>query len=170
MANLIREQRIIDNNKRALIKYVFVSDGTAASNVTLLDASTLKFALNTNGYIMTSNTNPKANYRTTIKRIFGNATSPTPGSYYKIQWQGDANSEIITFASTPFDYNFDSMGTGAVISNPEANAIGDILLTTNNIGTGNTFTLFIDLRKNSEDYDAGQSADPVAFNRGPAAP
>ena len=42
MANLIREQRIVDNNKRALIKYVFVSDGTAASNVILLNASNPK--------------------------------------------------------------------------------------------------------------------------------
>ena len=31
-------------------------------------------------------------------------------------------------------------------------------------------TIFIDLRKDNRDYDAGQTADPVAFNRGPAAP
>ena len=61
------------------------------------------------------------------------------------------------------------MGDGAVISNPEANATGNILISTANIGTGNTFTLFVDLRKDSRDYDAGQTADPVAFNRGPAA-
>jgi hypothetical protein len=169
MANLLTGQRIIDNNKRALIKLVFVSDGTAQSNVTLVDASTLRFAMNANSQIMQANTHPKSAYRTTIKRIFGNATAPVAGSYYKIQWEGDANSEIITFASTPFDYNFDAMGDGAVISNPEANATGDILLSTNNIGAGNTFTLFIDLRKDGRDYDSGQTADPVAFNRGPAA-
>ena len=169
MANLIREQKLVDTNKRALIKYVFISDGSAAANAVLLDASTLKNALNANGYIMTSNVNKKTNYRTTVKRVFGNATATGPGSYYKLQWQGDSNSEIITFSTTPFDYDFASMGDGAVISNPEANATGNILLTTTNIGTGNTFTLFVDLRKDSRDYDAGQTADPVAFNRGPAA-
>ena len=168
MANLIREQKLIDTNKRALIKYVFISDGTAAANTILIDAGSLKNALNANGYIMTSGTDRKSNYRTTIKRIFGNATAAA-GSYYKLQWQGDANSEIMTFSSTPFDYDFASMGDVAVISNPEANATGNILITTANIGTGNTFTLFIDLRKDSRDYDAGQTADPVAFNRGPAA-
>lgn len=165
MANLIREHRLIDNNKRALIKYVFISDGTAAANVTLLNASSLRYALNANGYIMSSNTNPLSNYRTSIKRIFGNATAPAPGSYYKLQWKGDANSEIIVFASTPFDYNFNINGDTALINNPEANATGDILLSTNNIGTGNTFTLYIELKKDNRDYDAGQSADPVAFNR-----
>lgn len=170
MANLIREQRLIDNNKRALLKYVFISDGTAESNTTLVDVSSLNFAMNTNNYIMSSNTDPKNIYRTTIKRIFGNSTASAPGSYYKIQWQGATNSEIMTFSSTPFDYNFDSMGTGAVIPNPEASSNGDILFSTNNIGIGNTFTLFIDIRKDGRDYDSGQSADPVAFNKGPAAP
>jgi hypothetical protein len=165
MANLIREQRLIDNNKRALIKYVFISDGTAASNTTLVDASSLNYALNANGYIMSSNNNPLSNYRTYIKRIFGNGTAPAPGSYYKLQWAGAANSEIIVFASTPFDYNFNINGDSALITNPEANATGDILLSTNNIGTGNTFTLFIELKKDNRDYDAGQSADPTAFNR-----
>jgi len=165
MANLVREHRLIDNNKRALIKYVFISDGTAASNVTLVDASSLKYALNSNGYIMSSNTNPLSNYRTSIKRIFGSSTASAPGSYYKLQWTGDANSEIITFASTSFDYNFNINGDTALISNPEANATGDIVFSTNNIGAGNTFTLFVELKKDNRDYDAGQSADPTAFNR-----
>jgi hypothetical protein len=169
MANVLNGQRLVDNNKRALIKLVFVSDGSAESNTVLIDVSTLRFAMNSNNMIMQSNTHPKSTYRTTIKRIFGNATAPDPGSYYKLQWQGDANSEIITFSSTPFDYNFDAMGDGAVIPNPEGNTSGDILISTKNIGSGNTFTLFIDLRKDGRDYDSGQTADPVAFNRGPAA-
>lgn len=165
MANLVKEHKIIDNSKRALIKYVFLAD-TAAANSTLVDVSMLRNALNVNNYIMTSNTNPKTTYRTTIKRVYGSAKA---NAYFKIQWIGDANSEIITIPTGNFDYSFDSMGDGAVINNPEANSIGDILYSIITPSSADTLTLFIDLRKDARDYDAGQTADPVAFNRGPAA-
>jgi hypothetical protein len=162
MANKLIEQKIVDNNKRSLIKYVFLCDGTAEANTLLVDASNLRFSLNANGYIMQSNTHPKASYRTTIKRVFG--TSKSSG-YVKLQWGGDANSEILTVSSPTFDYSFENMGDGAVISNPEANATGDILFSTVSAAANDCFTLFVDLRKNSEDYDSGQTADPYAFNR-----
>lgn len=162
MANTIREQRLIDSNKRALIKYVILSDGTQESNTVLMDASTLAFSLNANGYIMTSNTHPKSNYKTTVRKI--KAYSRTSGSI-RLKWHGDANSEIITFGSASVDFNFEN--DGAVIWNPEANATGDILISTANVAFGDTVTLFLDIKKNSEDYDAGQTADPYAFNRRP---
>ena len=166
MANLIREQRIIDSNKRALIKYVMTLD-TAIANTTLVDASSLNLALNTNGYIMTSNTDQRNLYRTTIKRIFGSAKA---NAYIKLQWQGATNSEIVTISTGQFDYDFQSMGDGATIPNPEASANGDILITVVTPSSADAATIFFDLRKDSRDYDAGQTADPVAFNRGSAAP
>jgi hypothetical protein len=162
MANVIREQRLVDSNKRALLKYVILSDGTQESNTILVDASSLAFSLNANGYIMQSNTHPKSNYRTTVKKI--KAYSKNTGSV-RLKWHGDANSEIITFGSASVDFNFEN--DGAVISNPEANASGDILISTLGMATGDTVTIFLDLKKNSEDYDAGQTADPYAFNRRP---
>lgn len=167
MANIIREQRIIDNNKRTLIKYVFISDGTAESNTRLVDASTLSGALNVNNQIMVSNTHPKTNYRTTIRKIFGQAKA---NGFFTLNWQGDSNSQIVTVADGRIDYNFEVMGDNAVVPNPEANATGDILLTSYNNKAGDAFTIILDLRKNSEDYHAGQFNDPTAFNRGPAAP
>ena len=166
MANLIREQRIIDNNKRALIKYVMTLD-TAVANTVLVNASTLNLALNTNGYIMSSNTDPKSQYRTTIKRVFGNAKA---NAYIKLQWQGATNSEIITISSGNFDYSFDNMGDGATIPNPEASSNGHILMTVVTPSSADAATIFLDLRKDGRDYDSGQTADPVAFNRGRAAP
>ena len=71
MTNLLREQRIVDNAKRALIKYVFVYVDTAEANTLLVDVSTLSGALNTSGFIMTSNTDIRSLYKTMIKRIFG---------------------------------------------------------------------------------------------------
>jgi hypothetical protein len=166
MANILTEQRLVDNNKRTLVKYVYNID-SASANVKLLNASNLAFALNTNGYIMTSNNDIKSNYRTTIKRIFGQAKA---NAYIKLQWRGDANSDIVTIPNGRFDFNFDPMGDGAVIKNPEANATGDILISAITPSSADTLTLFLDLRKDNRDYDAGQTADPVAFNRGRAAP
>lgn len=163
MANLIREQRIIDTNKRALLKYVFISDGTSEANSVLVDVSTLQYALNANGYIMQSGTHPKEKYRNTIRRIF--SVGGGEGSI-KLHWHGDANSEIIILPSRSVDLDFEPMGGGAVITNPEANSTGDILLSTTNVSSGDYFTIILDLRKDSSDYDAGQTADPAAFNSG----
>jgi hypothetical protein len=160
MANIIREQKLIDSNKRALIKYIILSDGTQEANTRLVDASNLAFSLNANGYIMSSNTHAKSNYRTTIKKI--KAYSRTSGSI-RLKWEGDGNSEIIVFGSTSVDFNFEN--DGAVISNPEATATGDILISTANVVFGDAITIFLDLKKDSRDYDAGQTADPYAFNR-----
>lgn len=165
MANLIRQQNLIDSNKRALLKYVLISDGTQSANTLLVDASMLRYSLNANGYIMSGNTHTKTNYRTNVKRVFGSATLGS-GASIKLQWQGDSNSEIVTIGTGSFDYSFDSVGDNATISNPEANATGDILITTKNLTANDVATFFIDLRKNSEDYDAGQTADPFAFNKG----
>jgi hypothetical protein len=166
MANVIREQRLIDNQKRTLVKYVATLD-TAAANTILLDTSSLRFSLNTSGQVMTANTNIKGNYRTTIKRIYGQAKA---NAYFKILWQGSNTADIITINTGNFDYSFDSMGDGAVIANPETTSNGNILLNVVTPSSADTLTLFIDLRKDNRDYDAGQTADPVAFNRGPAAP
>lgn len=166
MANVIDQQKLIDNNKRALIKYTATLD-TASANSVLLDASTLAYALNTSGKIMTGGVDKKTNYRTSIKRIFGTSKANT---YVKLQWQGDTNSSIVILQSGGFDYDFQSMGDGATIANPEANATGNILMTVVTPASTDSLTLFIDLRKDSRDYDAGQTADPVAFNLGPAAP
>lgn len=161
MANVIREQKLIDSNKRALLKYVILSDGTQESNTRLLDASSLQFALNATGVI--SQTNPKSNYRSSIKKI--KAYSKTAGSI-RLKWEGDANSEIITFGTGSVDFNFEN--DGAVITNPEANATGDILISTLGLTSGDAITIFLDIRKDSLDYDAGQTADPYAFNnKGP---
>lgn len=162
MANLIREQRLVDNNKRTLLKYVFISDGTTNANSVLVDVSTLRFAMNANGYIMQSNTHPKSAYRTTITRIFSVGRG---NGALKLQWHGDANSEIIVIPAGSVDLTFEGLG-GGVISNPEANSTGDILLSTSNVSTGEHFTVLIDLKKDARDYDAGQTADPAAFNSG----
>lgn len=166
MANVIKEERLIDSTKRALIKYVITSDGTPAANNVLLDVSTLNYALNTSGHIMTSNTNPLSCYRTSIKRIFGYGTSNTGGTIM-LKWHANGqNTDIVGIGAGQFDYNFDAMGDGAIIKNPhpDANTTGDILYSSS-YGSG-VVTLFVDIKKDNKYYSAGQHALPSDFNYG----
>jgi hypothetical protein len=163
MANVITEHKIIDENKRALIKYSFLSDGSQVSNTILMDASSLVNAMNANNMLMVSNTHQKSLYRTTIKRIWGHAKA---NGHFNLQWHGDANNSIIRFSSGSFDYNFDAYSSGGVIPNPEANSNGDILISTGGGMLANDyFTILVDLKKDAKDFQAGQLTDPVAFNR-----
>ena len=158
MANLIRTQKLIDSNKRALIKFVIIADGTTQeANTRLIDASSLNFALNATGVI--SQTNPKSTYRTAIKKI--KAFGKLAGNI-RLQWEGAANSEIAVFGAGGIDFGME--GESVLIQNPETNPTGDILITTVGMGTNDAVTIFIDLKKDNADYDAGQTADPYAFN------
>lgn len=163
MANRVIDQKIIDNNKRALLKYVIVADGSATSNVALISFSDLAFAINATGAI--SNTNPKASYGMTVKRIYGYSNMQNAAGYGLLGWLNDANSAIISFKTGAFDYNMTgTSGDGAVITSPAANTKG-LALTFASPTASDTITLFVDLRKDSKDFDAGQTADPYAFNR-----
>jgi hypothetical protein len=56
----LAEHRIIDSNKRTLVKYVFTAiDGTQSANTVLVDTSTLAYALSNTGNVMVANTNPR---------------------------------------------------------------------------------------------------------------
>lgn len=161
----IYKQLLVDTTDRALVKYVYLqTDGSQLANSVLLDASTLKFALNANGQILGTGTDRKSNYRTSIKRLFGSVHTKNKGTA-AIQWQGDSNSYIAIASDSVINYDFESMGDGALISNPEANATGNILCTTADLQAGDCFTLFLDLEKDNRDYSAGQFTDPTAFNK-----
>jgi hypothetical protein len=167
MANIVKEQRIIDSTKRALIKYVITTDGTTAANAALLDVSTLSGALNANGYIMSSNVDPMPCYRTTIKRIWGYGTGNVGGTIV-LKWHANGmNTEIVGVGGGQFDYNFEAMGEGATIPNPapDANTTGDIIYSSTT-GAG-VVTLLIDLKKDNRYYTAGQHALPSDFNYPP---
>jgi len=162
MANQITEQRLVDNSSKAILKYTIISDGTQSANVVLMDASTLQNALNANGYIMSTNTHPKTNYRTTIKKIFGPVRA---NGYINLQWQNDTNSSIVVLGTGPHKIDLAGDFIGATIANPGANGTGDILISTTGLLVNDTATLFIEVKKDARDYDAGQTADPTAFNR-----
>ena len=166
MANVITEQKVIDNHNRALLKYVIRFDGSTTANTLLVNASQLAYAMNTSNKIMSSNTNPKSIYHTTIRRIFGQGQFKS-GYGVALGWQSDANTDIVTIGGGMFDYGFDSQGLSAAIPIPNntANLNGNIVISNiGSVASGDAVTIFIDLKKDNRDYDNGQTADPAAFN------
>jgi hypothetical protein len=166
MANVIIQTKLIDSTKRALIRYVIHSDGTDEANTKILDVSGLAYSLNTNGKIMTNNTDSKGVYKTSIVRIFGSYAAKNKG-YIELMWETTNNSNgTSTFATVGegfFDYNFTGMGHGDPIFTPSANVNGDIIINSDFANLDHA-TLYIDIKKNGADYDQGQTADPAAFN------
>jgi hypothetical protein len=164
MANKLFEERLVDSNKRALIKYVYISDGTAEANTLLIDTSSLAFSMNANNQIMASNTHAKEAYRVSVKRISGSARV---NSAISLIWRSATNTEFATVQTGSFDYSSGASGTGGgIIVNPmAAGANGDVLITVRTPLAGDSFTMFVELVKNPADYDQGQTADPIAFNR-----
>ena len=157
MATVITTQKLVDSNRRAVVK--FVGSGGGDSN-TLLIVSDLAYALNTSGKIVTGGVDKKSVYRHQIKRIWGQGQM-AEGKSVTLKWGGN-NDAIVTFGDGQFDYNFDAEGLSAAIP-LSGNTSGDIVYTST-AGATDTWTLFVDLKKDNRDFDAGQTADPTAFN------
>lgn len=163
MANRVVDQKVIDNNKRTLLKYVIIADGTATANSSLIAFKDLAYAINATGQI--SNTNPKTSYGVTVKRIYGFSNIQNAGGYFLLNWMNDANSVIASAKSGSFEYSLiDVSADHAVIPSPAANTTG-LGYSIASPTSGDSVTIFVELRKDSRDFDAGATADPYAFNR-----
>lgn len=160
MATVLTTQKLIDSNRRAVIK--IVGTGGGDSN-TLLTVSNLAYALNTNGYIVTGGVDKKSVYRHQINRIWGQGQLATAGTSVTLKWGGN-NDLIVTFGNGSFDYNFDAQGLTAAIP-LSGNTSGDIVYTST-AGATDSWTLFVDIKKDGRDFDQGQTRDPLAFNNG----
>ena len=173
MANVLKEHKIIDTQNRALVKYVWISDGTAEANTTLIAVSSLAYSFNANNQIMVGGVHPKPTYKTTIRRIYGTVKANT---YVSLLWHGAGgltNNEIVTINSGNIDLRPDYPGHPGTLPNPNAsdpaNTSGDVVFSVPTPASGDNFTLILDIKKDNHDYDAGQTADPSAFNRGVSA-
>ena len=162
MATVLTTQTLVDTNRHSVIK--IVGTGGTDANVSLIRAANLAFAINATGQV--SATNPKRLNRVAIRRIWGQGQLATAGTGVTLKWGGNANSAIVTFGNGPFDYGFDAGSTAGTIEIPDqANCTGDIVFSST-AGVSDSWTLFIDLKKDGKDFDQGQQRDPLAFNRG----
>ena len=159
MATTITKQTLVDNNRHTVIKVV--GAGGTDANVSLIVAANLAFAINATGQVSTSN--PKRLNRVAVKRVWGQGQMAT-SSNVALKWGGNANTTILTFGNGWFDYNFDAGSTPGTIEIPDtANSTGDIYFSST-AGATDSWTVFIDLKKDGRDFDQGGARDPQAFN------
>ena len=159
MATVISKQTLVDNNRHAVIKVV--GAGGTDANVSLIVAANLAFAINATGQVSTSN--PKRLNRVAVKRVWGQGQM-TASSNVALKWGGNSNTTIVTFGNGWFDYNFDNGSTPGTIEIPDtANSTGDIYFSST-AGATDSWTVFIDLKKDGRDFDQGGARDPQAFN------
>lgn len=177
MATIVKEQRLVDSSKRALLKYTIITDSNGGgantlANTILVTVSSLQNSLNVNNKILGVGSDVKPFYKVDIKRIWGMGKN---AGLVSLLWQGagaNVNSEIVTIGSGFFDYKFDDGGSlgGGFFVNPNAlasgaNGAGNILISVNTPAALDATTILIDIKKDAIYYDAGQTADPAAFNR-----
>lgn len=159
MATVLTIQTLVDTNRNSVIKVVGVGNGDA--NTLLIRAANLAYAINATGSVSTLN--PKRLNKIAIKRIWGQGQIDA-SKYIILKWGGNSNTNIVTFGNGPFDYNFASGSTQGIIEIPDtANSTGDIVFTST-AGATDSWTLFLDIKKDGSSYDQGQTRDPAAFN------
>lgn len=163
MANANLVQKLVDTNKRAIIKMTGTFDGfNQETNTIKVDVSSLALALNANGQVMSSNTHPKSLYRVWPTKIIYNVN--IKAGYIKLHYDASSGDGTIAVLGPSFGKIDDD---GLLHVNPlSANSNGDICITTMGAAANDSYTIILDIRKDSRDYDAGQTADPAAFNAG----
>jgi hypothetical protein len=159
-------QTIIDTNKRTVIKRIGIIDSDENETV-IIDPRTLAFALNANGAsYQTGNTVATgfANSAFTVSRVIASVDAEV--GHLQLKWQGTGTSQTIY-----------ALGVGSIDTNPQYqlpaitnNAIGptgNVTIKTVGTTTNASYTVIIELHKNSQFYSSGQFQDPAAFNYPP---
>jgi hypothetical protein len=175
MANEYTFQKLADTQDKAIIKLTGKFDGSGEEDQVRVDVSNLNFALNTAGFIGASA--DKALYRNTVTAMIYDAH--IANGFLELCWQGNTtsaagNTTMYTLHSGQHTVLLDDMRYTTVITNPTVdvapeNTSGDIVFKTTGASNGDSYSVILYLKKDARDYDKGQTADPVAFNQGPAA-
>ena len=133
MADAVTSQTILDNGGRDLVmKFTNISDGTGESNVAKIDVSAL-----TSSAITGQSCN-----RVVLQRIwFSNV-----GMGFKLYWNADSNMFICQAPkdwTDTWDFTDSSQTLPGISNNAGTGVDGDLLLTTNDHTSGDTYSIVI---------------------------
>jgi hypothetical protein len=133
MADAVTSQTILDNGGRDLVmKFTNISDGTGESNVAKIDVSAL-----TSSAITGQSCN-----RVVIQRLwFSNV-----GMGWKLYWNADSNMFICQAPkdwTDTWDFTDSSQTLPGIPNNAGSGVDGDLLLTTNDHTSGDTYSIVI---------------------------
>ena len=129
MADAVTSQTIFDGERKAVMKFTNVSDGTGETGVLKVDVSAL--AANALGQTCTG---------VTLERIHVSIN----GMSVSILW--DATTDVPAFIAAPGVYSFD-FDKFQVPNDAGTGKTGDILFTTIGATAGDTYTIILEMVK-----------------------
>ena len=135
MADAVATQILFDGERTAIMKFTNISDGTGETKVTKVDAS----ALSPSSF-------DKACDGVTITNIH----AMTHGMEVDMYW--DATTDVL-IASIPQNnmYSMDLTKFGGLWNNAGAGKNGDVLFSTRDASTGDTYTIILEMVKSYAD-------------------
>jgi len=131
MADAVATQILVDDTRRAILKFTNVSDGTGESGVVKVDVSALS---SFQGQPCTS---------VAINKI----DAITAGMGLNMLWDADTDVLILTLGEADF-VTFDFSRFGGLTNNAGAGKTGDILFTTVGAASGDRYTVVMEVYKN----------------------
>lgn len=157
-------QILRDTNKISVIKLTgSFTNGTQESNVSRISANTLSGALNANNQLLSSGGVAKPFYRTSVYRVWYDVNCPTPANL-RMFWNGSNTATIMNLGGSG-EYNV--AGNWIPIPNNASGTVsGDIGFETSGFAANSSYSVIVELHKDSQYYNAGQLTEPAAFNSG----
>lgn len=131
MADAVATQILVDDTRRAILKFTNVSDGTGETGVVKVDVSALS---SFQGQPCTS---------VAINKI----DAITAGMGLNMLWDADTDVLILTLGEADF-VTFDFSRFGGLTNNAGAGKTGDILFTTVGAASGDRYTVVMEVYKN----------------------
>jgi hypothetical protein len=131
MADAVATQILVDDTRRAILKFTNISDGTGESGVVKVDVSTLS---SYQGQACTS---------VAIYKI----DAITAGMGLNMLWDATTDVLILTLGEADF-VTFDFNRFGGLTNNAGTGKTGDILFTTIGAASGDRYTVVMEVYKN----------------------
>ena len=135
MADAVATQILFDGERKAIMKFTNISDGTGENKVLKVDVSTL-----------TPSAFSKACDGVTITKIY----AMTHGMEVAIYW--DATTDVlVTVVPQNSNYVSDYESFGGLWNNSGAGKTGDVLFSTQDASAGDTYTIILEMVKSYAD-------------------
>jgi hypothetical protein len=131
MADAVTSQTIQDGERKAVLKFTNVSDGTGETNVVKVDVSSLS-----------ANSSGQACTKVTVAQIWWQCV----GMGVELLFDATANVLVIGLSPDSNGYHDYTPFTG-IPNNAGAGVTGDILFTTIGASSGDTYTVILELIK-----------------------
>jgi hypothetical protein len=131
MVDAVTTQTLVDNQTTAVMLFTNISDGTGESLVTKVNVANL--AANATGQACTG---------VSVQKIH----TSCHGMEFRLLW--DATADVVFFASSQnSQYTFDFSSFGGMRNNASTGKTGNILLSTADASSGDTYTLILEMKK-----------------------